>query len=440
LLPCGGRGRAKGLMGLSPTLLDYAENIWRRFPEAFISLGLPQLEDLFVLNEGNWSYRVVDTKWSKIVEIVLPRRFEDQPELDDASYAEAEEVEEDEDPPVEAAPPQPSSTPPASATAQGSADADPSKAADISMRLVQLDSEVNKLLGSITDRVSQEVEVQLQRELWGRNMQERLQSVHNSATRGQSPTALSQPESSGSAASSLAARRGVSLSPFDTGSLRRWPPGGGDNSAVTRVPHLDRTDSRASSRELALSASPSPPSEANSGHGAGSLSRTREDHGSDSPGTQIQRRAERRRRLGALSAENEGLDAMSATSASMPSGAIRASMSLPVPSRSALTDRGDLPAGSLPTTFDSEYADRDYSSSLGYMHNGWESGYRQQSDSRGATAGQNNSVVFQIAGGDEIYDDRGSEQEELEECHSPVKGRRGGAMLPGPSRLGGGFS
>lgn len=61
-------------MGLPPSLLDYAENIWRRFPEAFFALGVPQLEDVFEVNKGSWRYRIVDTSAEKVVEIVLPRR------------------------------------------------------------------------------------------------------------------------------------------------------------------------------------------------------------------------------------------------------------------------------------------------------------------------------------------------------------------------------
>lgn len=62
-------------MGLSPELWGYAENIWRRFPTEFISLGSPDLEDFFELVDGGtWCTRVVDTKSEKVIEIVLPRR------------------------------------------------------------------------------------------------------------------------------------------------------------------------------------------------------------------------------------------------------------------------------------------------------------------------------------------------------------------------------
>jgi len=62
-------------MGLSPELQGYAENIWRRFPEVFISLGSPDVEDVFELHgEGKWSHRVIDTTSEKVIEIVLCRR------------------------------------------------------------------------------------------------------------------------------------------------------------------------------------------------------------------------------------------------------------------------------------------------------------------------------------------------------------------------------
>lgn len=62
-------------MGLAPELLDYAENIWRRFPEVFISLGSPDVEDLYELKQpGSWSHSIIDTLSEKVIEIVLPRR------------------------------------------------------------------------------------------------------------------------------------------------------------------------------------------------------------------------------------------------------------------------------------------------------------------------------------------------------------------------------
>lgn len=59
-------------MVLSSELLQYAENIWHRFPEEFIALGSPNLEDHFMAN--SWRRRVTDTTSEKVIEIFLPRR------------------------------------------------------------------------------------------------------------------------------------------------------------------------------------------------------------------------------------------------------------------------------------------------------------------------------------------------------------------------------
>lgn len=63
-------------MGLSPELIGYAENIWRRFPEVFISLGAPNIEDFFVIRDSGsgFYHRIVDTHTKKVIEIMLPRR------------------------------------------------------------------------------------------------------------------------------------------------------------------------------------------------------------------------------------------------------------------------------------------------------------------------------------------------------------------------------
>eukprot|EP00929_Paragymnodinium_shiwhaense_P098978 TRINITY_DN60528_c0_g1_i7.p1 TRINITY_DN60528_c0_g1~~TRINITY_DN60528_c0_g1_i7.p1 ORF type:complete len:258 (+),score=51.37 TRINITY_DN60528_c0_g1_i7:148-921(+) len=67
---------------LSPELQVYAENIWRRFPEVFISLGAPDAciddeEDVDDDGEGRrrrcW-HRVRDTCNEKVIEVVLPKR------------------------------------------------------------------------------------------------------------------------------------------------------------------------------------------------------------------------------------------------------------------------------------------------------------------------------------------------------------------------------
>lgn len=59
-------------MALPVALQVYAENIWRRFPEEFLALGCPHLEDAFDLSF--MSRQIVDTQGSRKVEIVLPRR------------------------------------------------------------------------------------------------------------------------------------------------------------------------------------------------------------------------------------------------------------------------------------------------------------------------------------------------------------------------------
>mmetsp|Transcript_19046 Transcript_19046/g.44457 ORF Transcript_19046/g.44457 Transcript_19046/m.44457 type:complete len:379 (-) Transcript_19046:70-1206(-) len=60
-------------MVLTAELQGYAENIWKRFPEEFIALGAPSLEDHFVLRNGH-SHRITDTNAQKVIEIVLRRR------------------------------------------------------------------------------------------------------------------------------------------------------------------------------------------------------------------------------------------------------------------------------------------------------------------------------------------------------------------------------
>jgi len=63
-------------MGLCPELQGYAENIWRRFPELFISLGSPDVEENFELQDRGAGYqRVVHTSSKSVFEIVLPRRL-----------------------------------------------------------------------------------------------------------------------------------------------------------------------------------------------------------------------------------------------------------------------------------------------------------------------------------------------------------------------------
>eukprot|EP00929_Paragymnodinium_shiwhaense_P073798 TRINITY_DN3769_c0_g4_i1.p1 TRINITY_DN3769_c0_g4~~TRINITY_DN3769_c0_g4_i1.p1 ORF type:complete len:421 (-),score=92.07 TRINITY_DN3769_c0_g4_i1:389-1651(-) len=61
-------------MGLPMQLMPYAENLYRRFPEEFIALGMPGLEEAFDLRpNGTWSRRVLETPEEKTVEITVRR-------------------------------------------------------------------------------------------------------------------------------------------------------------------------------------------------------------------------------------------------------------------------------------------------------------------------------------------------------------------------------
>lgn len=66
-------------MVLSPELLPFAENFYRRFPEEFIALGMPGLEQVFDLRpDGSRSRRILETPAEKTVEITL-RRWQPPP-------------------------------------------------------------------------------------------------------------------------------------------------------------------------------------------------------------------------------------------------------------------------------------------------------------------------------------------------------------------------
>jgi hypothetical protein len=75
-------------MGLPEGLQVYAENIFRRFPEEFIALGCPRLEDDFSLQSS--TRRITDMGSSKSLEIVLrkgpmsPRADEPKPVVSSA--------------------------------------------------------------------------------------------------------------------------------------------------------------------------------------------------------------------------------------------------------------------------------------------------------------------------------------------------------------------
>lgn len=61
-------------MGLPFELLQYAENLYRRFPEEFIALGMPGLEEIYDLRpNGTWSRRMLETPMDKTVEITIRR-------------------------------------------------------------------------------------------------------------------------------------------------------------------------------------------------------------------------------------------------------------------------------------------------------------------------------------------------------------------------------
>lgn len=61
-------------MVLAPELLAFAENFYRRFPEEFIALGAPGLEQIFDLRvDGTRSRRMSDTPTEKTVEITIRR-------------------------------------------------------------------------------------------------------------------------------------------------------------------------------------------------------------------------------------------------------------------------------------------------------------------------------------------------------------------------------
>eukprot|EP00747_Dinoflagellata_sp_TGD_P179706 gnl/TRDRNA2_/TRDRNA2_30941_c0_seq1.p1 gnl/TRDRNA2_/TRDRNA2_30941_c0~~gnl/TRDRNA2_/TRDRNA2_30941_c0_seq1.p1 ORF type:complete len:328 (-),score=77.99 gnl/TRDRNA2_/TRDRNA2_30941_c0_seq1:101-1084(-) len=63
-------------MGLPIELLQYAENFYRRFPEEFIALGMPGLEEVFDLRTGavsTSSRRISETPTEKTVEITIRR-------------------------------------------------------------------------------------------------------------------------------------------------------------------------------------------------------------------------------------------------------------------------------------------------------------------------------------------------------------------------------
>lgn len=61
-------------MGLPADLLPYAENFFRRFPEEFVALGMPGLEEVFDLRpNGTWTRHIDETPMEKRIEITIRR-------------------------------------------------------------------------------------------------------------------------------------------------------------------------------------------------------------------------------------------------------------------------------------------------------------------------------------------------------------------------------
>eukprot|EP00435_Cladocopium_sp_Y103_P058190 s221_g20.t1 len=62
------------VMVLPPELHIYAENILRRFPEEFMALGAPNLEEIYDLRpNGTWSKKMVESSAEKTIEITMRR-------------------------------------------------------------------------------------------------------------------------------------------------------------------------------------------------------------------------------------------------------------------------------------------------------------------------------------------------------------------------------
>lgn len=84
--------KREGTNHLSAELAGYAENIWRRFPEIFISLGSPDFEDKFEIHQpGAWSQNITETITEKTIELKLPRKVCRRQEANDGVYLERRE-------------------------------------------------------------------------------------------------------------------------------------------------------------------------------------------------------------------------------------------------------------------------------------------------------------------------------------------------------------
>lgn len=74
-------------MALPRELLQYAENLYRRFPEEFLALGAPGLEEVYDLRpNGTWSRCIQETTVEKIVEVKLQRWARPAPCLGSGLY------------------------------------------------------------------------------------------------------------------------------------------------------------------------------------------------------------------------------------------------------------------------------------------------------------------------------------------------------------------
>jgi len=63
-----------GAMALPREFAQYAENLYRRFPEEFLALGAPGLEEIYDLRpNGTWTRSIQETPMEKIIEVKLQR-------------------------------------------------------------------------------------------------------------------------------------------------------------------------------------------------------------------------------------------------------------------------------------------------------------------------------------------------------------------------------
>eukprot|EP00747_Dinoflagellata_sp_TGD_P196228 gnl/TRDRNA2_/TRDRNA2_66047_c0_seq1.p1 gnl/TRDRNA2_/TRDRNA2_66047_c0~~gnl/TRDRNA2_/TRDRNA2_66047_c0_seq1.p1 ORF type:complete len:296 (+),score=53.91 gnl/TRDRNA2_/TRDRNA2_66047_c0_seq1:71-958(+) len=281
-------------MGLPPELQRYAENVWQRFPEEFLALGAPHLEDFFELHEaGVWYHRIVDTKSEKVIEIVLPRRKVHDEEQEEQLEHDEEDLEVAALGQLEPSPrssfegstlrqPQPKVGQLAAAGAIRKADNSqrlPRSLADEDNLIAQRLAQLHRQIGSISEHISHSVS----REVSARLMRDPKDGRHSEPSH--TPPSAASLQSS----QSLSQRRGLTLTPVWTKELRKTEPG-----SVQRVPMLDRSASGNSlasagpamiSRQRQASFMSNSGSEASKELSTGFYSESCED----SPGARIQR-------------------------------------------------------------------------------------------------------------------------------------------------------